>query len=592
MFTIVFFLNLLISQNYVQAQRLSRDLEIGLLTNQIGYLPLSVKTCVMKGTEKKDFEVVEIQSGKVAYHGTLIPQHGDFGNYAIADFSKVAKEGRYYLRADTLRSYPFSISKNVYQPEMNMVVGYFSLQRCGASTTGYLSPCHMDDGIRVDNGKHQDVTGGWHDASDLRKWVSATIYGVMGLARAYNLEAPQYQKTILDELLWGNQYFLKMQEPKGYVMDFVGGDLKKHSDNNRWTDNKIESGGTDIKLVTPNTGASRQLMLVSGDKDDRVIQTEPVEMSAQYNFITAQAMVAAITLKVDPAYSKRCVEAAKKCYDWCLKQESDTTTINVGAALQAAIEMYRTTHQQAYHKRASELALQLKKLQATDSSKGLSGFFYNSLSNHEPYKNIWNGCQAFIGLSDLVQMFSADKEVSLWKSMIRNYAANYLLLFSEKNSFGIAPFGLYEHKDSGGNRKIGEYWYRYFMEPEEEWWVGVNSNVASTGIGLLKAATVLKDSRMKAVAQKQLDWIFGSNPFNSSTMEGAGYNHPIHFAGSSFLPNVPVLPGAVVNGLGGDHEDMPSIGTGSWQISEYWTPMVAYTLWLMAELSADSIGSM
>ncbi len=90
---------------------------------------------------------------------------------------------------------------------------------------------------------------------------------------------------------------------------------------------------------------------------------------------------------------------------------------------------------------------------------------------------------------------------------------------------------------------------------------------------------------MKAVAQKQLDWILGSNPLNSSTMVGAGYNHPLHFAGSSFLPTVPVLPGAVLNGLGGDHEDMPVIGKGDWQISEYWTPMVAYTLWLMAELS-------
>jgi hypothetical protein len=69
-------------------------------------------------------------------------------------------------------------------------------------------------------------------------------------------------------------------------------------------------------------------------------------------------------------------------------------------------------------------------------------------------------------------------------------------------------------------------------------------------------------------------------------MLGVGYNHPQHFAGSSFLPTVPLIDGAVVNGLGGDHNDMPVVGKGDWQISEYWTPMVAYTLWLMAELSA------
>lgn len=577
---------ILSSSKDLRAQRLSRDLEIGLLTNHVGYLPASTKTCLVKGNEKRDFEVVEIISGRVVYRGELNANQGDFGTYATADFSKLVKEGRYYLRADTLRSFPFSISKTVYQAGMDMIVGYFSKQRCGASTTGYLSPCHLDDGIRVDNGRHKDVTGGWHDASDLRKWVSATIYGVMGLARAYDLENPQYRKAILDELRWGNQYFLKMQEPQGYVMDFIGGDLKKHSDNNRWTDNKIESGGTDIELVIPNTGTSKQLMLVSGNKDDRIIQTQPVETMAQYNFVTAEAMVARNTLKTDPAYSKKCLDAAKKCYDWCLKAGSDTTTGNIGAALQAAIEMYKTTGQQAYRKRATELALQLKKLQAPVGPGGLSGFFYNSVSNHEPYKNIWNGCQAFMGLSDLVQLFPGDVNMPLWKSMIKGYAEGYLLLLSEKNSFGIAPFGLFGGKDPGGNRKIGEFWYRYFMEPEHEWWVGINANIASVGVGLLKAAIVLKDDRMKAAAQKQLDWILGSNPLNSSTMVGAGYNHPPHFAGSSFLPNVPLIPGAVLNGLGGDHEDMPVKGKGDWQISEYWTPMVAYTLWLMAELSA------
>lgn len=584
-FIVIVFLHLTVSNNALQAQRLSRDQEISLLTNQIGYLPSSTKTCVVPGTEKRDFEVVEITSGSVSYRGSLIARHGDFGPYATADFTSLKKEGRYYLRADTIRSFPFSISNTVYQPAINRIVNYFSLQRCGASTTGYLSPCHLDDGIRFDNGRPQDVTGGWHDASDLRKWFSATVYGMLGLAKAYALQAPQYRKAILDELLWGNRYFLQMQEPQGYVMDFVGGDLQKHSDNNRWTDNKKGSGGTDIKLVNPNAGISKQSMLVSGDQDDRIIQTRPAGMTAQYNFITAQAMVARITLKTDPAYSKKCIEAAKKCFDWCLNSGRDTTAGVIGAALQACIEMFQSTRLQQYHQRAIELAMLLKKLQATDLPGKLSGFFYTSLSNHAPYKNISEGCLAFISLSDLVNAFPKDKDVQLWKSMIKDYALHYLLLLSQKNSFGIVPWGLYE-KDPGGNRKVGKYWYRYFMEPELEWWVGINANIASAGIGLLKAAAILKDDNMKASAQKQLDWILGSNPFNSSTMVGEGYNHPAHFPGSSFLPTVPVLPGAVLNGLGGDHSDMPVKGKGEWQISEYWTPMVAYTLWLMAELSS------
>lgn len=576
----------IIAFQHLPAQRLSRDYQVSLLTNQVGYLPSSIKTCLLKTNANTPFEVIEITSGKVVYTGTLVPENGDFGTYAVADFSKVMQEGRYYLRADTVRSYPFSISKSTYQPYMNNVVNYFSKQRCGASATGYLSPCHTDDGLRVDNGRHQDVSGGWHDASDLRKWVSATIYGVLGLARAYDLESQQYRKAILDEIRWGNQYFLKMQEPAGYVMDFIGGDLKQHSDNNRWTDNIPGKQGTDIKLVRPNAGASQSMTLASKEYDDRIIQTQPVEMSAQYNFIAAQAMVSRITATIDPSYSKQCLNAAKKCYIWASKTGADTNTINTGAALQAALEMYRTTKEPAYRQRATELAKTLQTLQSSGDSE-VSGFFEVSVSNNEPYKNIWNGCQAFIGLCDMVKTFPADSNVQLWKTAIRNYANKYLLTLSSKNSFGIVPWGLYENADPGGNRKIGNYWYRYFMQPEQEWWVGINSNIASAGIGLLKASLVLNDPQLKAAAQKQLDWIFGSNPHNSSTMLGAGYNHPQHFAGSSFLPTVPLIDGAVVNGLGGDHNDMPVMGKGDWQVSEYWTPMVAHTLWLMAELSAQ-----
>lgn len=571
------------------AQRLSRDINVELITNQVGFLPWSAKTCAMRSGDQRSFEVVEITSGQVVYQGTLIVKEGDFGTWASGDFSKLAREGRYYLRSDTVRSYPFSISRSAYQSEMEMVVSYFSRQRCGASTTGYLSPCHLDDGIRFDNGQHQDVSGGWHDASDLRKWVSATIYGMIGLSRAHDLVQPALRKSIIGELRWGNQYFLKMQEPAGYVMEFVGGDLEKHSDNNRWTNNRVEPGGKDIRLVEPNAGSSSQLMLVSGNKDDRIIQTRPVEMTAQYNFITAEAMVARITSNTDPRYSKRCLQAAKKCYDWCLRSGTDTSSGVAGAALQAAIELYRATKLPVYHKRALALGRWLKSMQASGPAEGPSGFFYNSISSREPFKTIWEGCQAFMGLGALIQTFPADKEVNLWKSMLSAYATNYLLLLSGKNNFGIVPWGLYENKDPGGNRRSGPYWYRYFMEPELDWWVGNNCNLASAGIGLFTAGTILKDGRMIAAAQKQLDWILGSNALNSCTMVGVGYNHPAHFAGSSFLPNVPLIPGAVINGLGGDHSDMPVKGKGDWQISEYWTPMVAHTLWLMAALSGKRV---
>ena len=567
----------------LSAQRLSRDLSVDLLINQIGYMPDAVKSVSVKGELYRNFEVIDLQTREVVYKGTLSPVTCDFGGYSRGDFSDLKKEGYYYVKSDTLRSFPFRISASIYHPAIDMIVGYFSLQRCGSSTTGFLSPCHLDDGKRLDNGKHQDVTGGWHDASDLRKWVGATIYGMLGLAKTYELYKGDNKKAILEELMWGNQYFLKMQEPQGYVMSFIGGDVNKHSDSNRWTDNEISPEGGELRMVKPTTGNSSADLLIFGNSDDRIIQTRPLDILGQYNFITAQAMMARITKTLDVNYSMECLKAAEKCFEWCRKSDLNNPR-SIGAAIQASTEMFKTTGEKIYMDFAVIQASLLYKLQADNPGDGPSGFFYTSFSDTEPYKNYSRGCLEFISLCDIIKTFPSHNDATLWKEMISNYAFNYLALIAENNNFRIIPYGLYTGKDPGGNKKAGNYWYRYFVGLESKW-LGINANLASAGVGLVKAAEILNDKSLSALAQKQLDWIVGVNPYNSSTIHGIGYNHPDHFGGSTFLPKTPVLPGGVMNGLCGDDADQADIGSGNWQISEYWTPMVAYTLWLMAEFS-------
>lgn len=564
----------------------TRDLNVDVLVNQLGYVDTVGKFCVAPGSIKKEFYVIDVINQKVVYEGIMEPAMKDLGEYIMGDFSSLKEPGRYYIKTDSTRSYPFKVSKNVYQPAIALIVHYFSLQRCGASTTGYLSPCHLDDGIRMDNRKHQDVTGGWHDACDLRRWVDATIYGMIGLGKAYELNTGEDRSAILDELYWGNQYFLKMQEPQGYVMNFVGGDVEAHADSNRWTDNIVEQGKRRPILVSPNAGASTVKMLVFEGTDDRIIRTDPVRMSAQYNFIASEAMMSQITKEKDPQYSQKCLHAANKCFEWCERSDKENTTENTGAALHASLEMHKTTQEKKYITFAVEQIEKLHELQAQNKDNQASGFFYTSINDNEPYKNISDGCLAFIGLCDIAMMFPMHKDISIWKKMISAYANQYLSFLSRRNAFGIIPFGLYSQKDPGGDRKVGDYWYRYFMQPELEWWVGINSNIASAGVGLMKAAKILNDERLKNMAQRQLDWILGVNPYNSSTLISVGYNHPKQFINDGeFRPATPILPGAVMNGLGGNKNDQCIIGNGEWMISEYWTPMVAYTLWLMAEIS-------
>jgi hypothetical protein len=203
---------------------------------------------------------------------------GDFGKHLVGDFSTVRQPGTYYVEAGHARSFPFRIDPHACDNAIELIVGYFALQRCGPSTTGYMTPCHCDDAVRMDNGKHQDTTGGWHDASDLRKWVGATIHGMIGLSYVYELTpSASLRAQILEELRWGNRYFLKMQEPAGYVMSHVGGDAVKHGDGNRWTDNRVGDEGGSLQTVAPASTRSTKDITIVGDRDDRVIQTKPLD---------------------------------------------------------------------------------------------------------------------------------------------------------------------------------------------------------------------------------------------------------------------------------------------------------------------------
>ncbi|MHB0961456.1 MAG: glycoside hydrolase family 9 protein [Pirellulaceae bacterium] len=572
------------------AQTFTRDLRVDIAVNQVGFTPDAAKQCVLADADATSFEVIRTDTLAVVFTGPLVASGGDFGAALVGDFSEVRQEGTYYLKAGSSRSYPFRIAPDVYDDAIKMIARYFALQRCGPSTTGYLAPCHCDDAVRLDDGTRRDTTGGWHDASDLRKWVGATLHGMIGLGHVYaRTESEPLRQQIREELQWGNRYFLNMQEPAGYVMSHVGGDALKHGDGNRWTDNVVGPEGGEAKTIAPLPGRSTSHLTVIGDKDDRVIKTDPLDRLGQYKFIIAQATVAHLVREDDPSYSTTCLEAAKRCYAWCRgSQWPEETTGNLGGALAAAVELYRATEQVDYQQDAIACAAALATLQIVepiDPQQRIRGFYRQGADKSQPHRDIWEGNWPLLGLCNLTELCPDHPDVGQWREAIRLHAREYLAAMSARNNFGIVPFGFFVGNDPGGNRRIGSYWYRYFMRPGEGWWVGINANVASAGIGLLRAAEVLDEPALRVTAQRQLDWILGSNPFCASTVEGIGHNHPPRFVNTAeFFPPTPPLPGAVMNGLGGTADDHPFLGDGIYHVSEYWTPMVAYTVWLMAEL--------
>jgi len=128
------------------------ELSIEILTNHVGYAPGAAKFCLMIGDKPQAFKVVNTQGGMIVYQGMMQAREGFFGKYLVGTFSEVTKEGTYQIEVENKKSTPFKISRSIYDNAIKKCVTYFSIQRCGPSTTGYAAPCHIDDGRRLDTG--------------------------------------------------------------------------------------------------------------------------------------------------------------------------------------------------------------------------------------------------------------------------------------------------------------------------------------------------------------------------------------------------------------------------------------------------------
>jgi hypothetical protein len=531
--------------------------------NHVGFPIAGTKICAQESNTAVPYNIVQSDTGRIVWRGTMNVVSGDFGTFAVGDFSDFADEGTFQITAASTSSRPFNVIADVYLDYIRNSINYFSIQRCGNSTTGFNAPCHLDDGRRLDNGVHQNVAGGWHDACDLRKWVDSTIYGMVGLGRVldYVSENTSDRGTILEEMRWGNLYFRNMQEPAGYLMDYCGGD-----DGNYFTDNQ------------------------PGTKDDRPIHTEPSGLPAQFHFIAAQAALVRYLADPDAAYAHGCLDAAERCLNWLLTSRAPTAAATLGAGVMACTQLFSTTQDAHFGDVAVSYADRLIAL--LEQSASVRGYFHSDSNVAEPYRDAENGNLPLLALCDLLETFPDHAGVSHWRKAMELHC-NFLLSMSGRSGLGIVPYGLYASGDPGGNRRIENLWYRWFMDlpgdaEPDNWWVGINANLASSGVGLSRAATLLDNADYASLAQRQLDWILGVNPFNASTVIGAGFNQPTLYRASAFKPNTPLIDGAVMNGIGGTALDQPDIADGSYHTCEYWTPMVAYTMWLMAELQSSS----
>ena len=206
----------------------------GIFVDQAGYCRDSVKKAVIP-FECDSFAITDI-NGITRYSGKPVSAGYDEAsgdNVWLADFSAFTETGSYCVKAGGKASAMFEIGDDAYGDVFAKTSKAFYYLRCGCGLderyagVWHHGRCHTGPAkLWDDRSVTLDVTGGWHDAGDYGRYVTAGACAAAHLLYAYKLfpEAFEKQKLgipengmpdILSEVRYELEWLLKMQDSEG-----------------------------------------------------------------------------------------------------------------------------------------------------------------------------------------------------------------------------------------------------------------------------------------------------------------------------------------------------------------------------------------
>ncbi len=225
--------------------------------NWLGYQPDGVKVAVWCSKEqsascnlhagKAGWESVDAKTDEIVFSGKpgkAFGVYGPFKQTCRLNFSAFKKPGRYYLRAGGIKSPEFNIGEDVYKGMADFCLRYMRQQRSGFNPF-LKDSCHTHDGYvlygekaGIKDNTHVDVTGGWHDASDYLQYSATSANATYHLLAAYrdfpNVFSDEKQANgldgrngiadVLDEAKWGLDWLLKMHPRDDWMFNQLGDD--------------------------------------------------------------------------------------------------------------------------------------------------------------------------------------------------------------------------------------------------------------------------------------------------------------------------------------------------------------------------------
>lgn len=457
--------------------------------NQVGYPTNSKKVAV--SLAPCNFQVIDIKDNHIAFEGKssdIIYDPSAEENVYQLDFSELTTPGEYYIMGgNTGKSYAFVIGDVPYSKLIYDVSKCLYYQRCGCGLEErfagiYKRPsCHTAESILLEdyirktpNPKTYDTSGGWHDAGDFGKYVSAGAVAVAHILYAYELypEAFGYSMNIpesgngipdiLNECYYELSWMLKMQSSQGGVYHKVT--AFKHP----------------------------EFIMPQDDKDDFLIF--PVSSFSTADFAAVMALASRVYKPFMPEFSERAFEAAVKAGEW-LGRNSYVGFKNPEGCNTGEYGDETDTDERLWA--FAELA-RVDKAKRTWALKKMSLLLEEDFKYDFGWEDV-SGLAAFSVLTDPEHTFGT----------IERKFENEILKLASRNV--------------KSSRQNG---YMLAMNPDEFVW-GSNMQILNKSILMILASRLSKGSEKDSYincALEHIHYILGRNPLNISYVTGFGEN--------------------------------------------------------------------
>ncbi|MEA2011757.1 MAG: glycoside hydrolase family 9 protein, partial [Verrucomicrobiota bacterium] len=404
----------------------------------------------------------------------------------VGDFSKLNKNGTFYayVRGES-PSPSFKISENPLKGMLKAALRTFYYQRCGDlvrprySGRWHHGKCHLKDSFSgTDGNLKMDLSGGWHNGTGYGKFLSPTAYSIAVLMDAYSSYAENIKSINLG-----------FRESRNTIPDCI--DIIQRGLN--WT----------LKCQVPCGAVISGIDGFERGKQPHQCKAGRIAKTGKggiYSTVTT-AVFAALHAKAtiffknsDPEFAKKNLDAAQRAWDYLQKQEktvpSDAGEFSdfhdLDESLWATAELYAATKKRKYETAFEKIFLSVSfddflSVKSTDTRQMAMRTYLKYGENNNLKK----------------------KYLKIYQCFIDN-----TLEKSSKNAYGIS-LSADEYKET--NARLLEY-----------------------AIEMSYAKKYFKNTKYMQIAENNMNYILGQNPFSLCFVSGFGKISVKHFRNNWF----------------------------------------------------------